>query len=445
VCFYAGLQQIVSPFLLSNVNISDPGVLGFSGVISGGLTVVSAPGGVGSWPLSSITGFPPGITFVESNNLHYADVVAANGIKDFRVVYNNAVAAQANNCTQIYQTTIDIGGWNFSAGVYCFSQSVIISTPISYVGTSNLNESWTFTVANTVYGYPGVTAHHINCAYTRCGFQTVWAVGGSITLGPNGNYSGNFVALGPVNIQRDTQVNGFPVSLTDFVYLDSATINHPLDPALQAYYNVSGYGTVTDCFILPALGNSSLAFSFYNATIVETTKSDWVVKNCTVYNGFNGIFYNITTIQGFRYTVIDYNIPTCANPSLTEDLNVRMTLSTSIPAGGNFGGVYTCAICTTTAGVIACNFKTYSSIDSRFDEGFWVNYWYVPVIFVVLLGFALWLGWMGYLKQWTKGWGATKISGDEEEEGEEEEDEEEGEEVESNYEKVNTNEVSSKV
>jgi len=373
-----------------------------TGVVAGGLSVITAPGGVGtSGSSSTITGFPSSITLIVTNNLHVADSTANQGLTDCTNLYNFAQAQKAVNCTKTFGFTTDIGGWNFTAGTYCFSASVIVSSSVALIGSFNPFEKWVFVIGDALTTYPKVTIAHVNCAYIRCGFQTLFQITGVTTLGPGGMYAGNFVGLGPVYVQQDTQVNGKVCSNTDTVYLDSATINYSVVPYFNSTWNITAQNTTSTCTFNAAKAVTTTSLTFANSTIVISTQQSLVCKDCITFDAFVGTVFNNTEICGNRTANQYYSIGDCLNPNLHVDRH-KMVLLNWPPLPGQC--LFDCKICFTLNGNVSCNFKCYNVVErpvgaEPFDLHF-EDWWWVLLIFAAILAFIIWMGWTKPMMQY---------------------------------------------
>lgn len=119
------------------------GIVATSAITSTGLTIVNGDIGISPNGLTSITGFPPGIS---TNPPHGADAVAAQAHADAQTAYN---AAQALPFTTSL-TGQDLGGLVLGPGVYNFASSAQLTGILTLDGQNNANSVFVFQMGSTI-------------------------------------------------------------------------------------------------------------------------------------------------------------------------------------------------------------------------------------------------------------------------------------------------------
>jgi outer membrane autotransporter protein len=210
----------------------DFAIISSQGVTNSGDTVIT--GDIALDPLTSITGFPPG---VEVGTVHYDDAMAAQALADAHGDYN-ALAGEpflpANN-----KTGLNLGGMALSPGVYHFNTSAGLTGALTLNTGANANAVFVFQIGSTL-----TTAVGSRVIVTGAGAKTdpdvFWQVGSSATLNSRTVFDGSIFALASVSLGTGaTIVNGRVVALTGAVTLLGNTITIPLAAGL------GGGGTLT--------------------------------------------------------------------------------------------------------------------------------------------------------------------------------------------------------
>jgi|GEM_PF-820728 len=217
----------------------DFAIISSQGVTNSGFTIIN--GNVALSPLTTITGFPPGVVI---GNIHYNDTLAAQAQADANSAYNN-LAGQAflpaNN-----KTGLDLGGMSLAPGVYHFNTSAGLTGNLTLNTGANPNAPFIFQIGSTL-----TTAVGSRVTVTGAGAKSdpnvFWQVGSSATLNANTTFYGTIIALASVSLGTGTTiVNGRIIALNGAVTLLGNTVSAPI---------LAGGGTV-DLFIPPG-GNVS--------------------------------------------------------------------------------------------------------------------------------------------------------------------------------------------
>ena len=118
-------------------------VLGASTVTNTGPSVIT--GNLGLSPLTSITGFPPGIVI---GTIHQADAVATQAQADALTAYNSLAGQTCLPTNNL--TGQDLGGLTLTAGVYCFSSSAGLTGTLTLDAQGNPNAVFIFQIGSTL-------------------------------------------------------------------------------------------------------------------------------------------------------------------------------------------------------------------------------------------------------------------------------------------------------
>jgi len=190
-------------------------VLAGSGITNTGPTVVN--GDIGSFPTTTITGFPPGI--VNGTN-HAGDAVTQSGKNDLVTAYNDAAGRTPT-------TTIptELGGSALTHGVYTSTAGTFgITGAVTLDGQGDSTAVFIFQMATTLTTATGSSVVLINGAQA-C--NVFWQVGSSATLGGSTSFRGSILALTSVTLVTSTTVEGRVLARNGAVTLDTNTITRP--------------------------------------------------------------------------------------------------------------------------------------------------------------------------------------------------------------------------
>ncbi len=194
----------------------DFAVLAYSTVTNTGSTVI-AEGDVGVYPLTSITGFPPGVLL--NGTIRIADGVAQTGQADLAVAYAN-LAGQAADYT--YAVPTDLGGMTLPPGVYRFGSSAAVTGTLTLDAGSDPNPVWIFQIGSTLTVASGATVA-LQGAASACN-SVFWQVGTSATLVTGATFVGDILAMESITVQSGASTTGRLLARTGAVTLDGNTM-----------------------------------------------------------------------------------------------------------------------------------------------------------------------------------------------------------------------------
>jgi hypothetical protein len=182
-------------------------VLAATTVTSTGATNLS--GDVGTYPGTSITGFPPGVI---SGVFHAADYVAANGEAAAQQLYN---ALMLMTSTQTISG--DLGGQTLTPGVYTSSSTIGVTGILTLDAQGDPNAVWVFQIGSAL-----TTAASDSAILLVNGAQAAnvfWQVGSSATIGTDTTFVGTIVAQASITVNTSATVNGRLLALTGAITL----------------------------------------------------------------------------------------------------------------------------------------------------------------------------------------------------------------------------------
>jgi hypothetical protein len=186
-------------------------VLAGSTTTNTGPTVIS--GGVGLFPGTAVTGYPPGRATVT----HKTDAVA-RGAKDALVIAYNDLASWRPTRSL---TGIDLGGLTLTPGVYTFSSSAQLTGTLTLSG----NGIFIFRTGSSLTTGSNSRVVVRNGA-NGCGVY--WKVGSSATLGSGTQFKGTIVALTSITmVTGATIIPGRALARNGAVTLDTNQIQRP--------------------------------------------------------------------------------------------------------------------------------------------------------------------------------------------------------------------------
>jgi len=214
-------------------------ILGASAVTNTGATTVS--GNLGVYPLTSITGFPPGI--VTNGTVHDTDAVAQQAHNDASTAYST-LSGQACNFDL---TGINLGGLTLTPGVYCFSTSAQLTGTLTLNALGNPNALFVFKIGSTL---TTASASSVQVIGGGSGCNVFWQVGSSATLGTSTSFEGNIIANASITLNHGANIQpGRALALTGAVTMDTNVVSiaqcTTLPPADNTPPSVTLTGVIT--------------------------------------------------------------------------------------------------------------------------------------------------------------------------------------------------------
>jgi ice-binding like protein/Big-like domain-containing protein len=186
-------------------------VLGGSTVTNTGPSVIN--GDLGVSPLTSITGFPPGVV---NGTVHPADGVASGAQDDLVIAYDNA-AGRSSDVT----LSADPVGSTLAPGTYTASSSLDLSGDVTLDAHQDPNAVFVFQVGS------GLTVASGSRILLQGGAQACnvfWQVGTSATIGSGSAFVGNILALTSISMDTGATLDGRALARNGAVTLDTNTI-----------------------------------------------------------------------------------------------------------------------------------------------------------------------------------------------------------------------------
>jgi hypothetical protein len=197
-------------------------VLAGSTITNTGSTTIT--GGVGIYPGTAITGFPPGQA---SGIIDLADSAAAEAQASLTAGYLDAAGRTGG-------TTVsgDLVGKTLTAGVYKSTSSLENSGDFTLDAQGNPNAVFIFQIASTLTTGSG---SHVILANGASACNVFWQVGSSATLGTNSIFKGNILALTSITITTGVNINGRVLARNGAVTLDDDVIAGCTCPTAAGY------------------------------------------------------------------------------------------------------------------------------------------------------------------------------------------------------------------
>ncbi len=174
-------------------------------------------GNVGTYPGTSITGFPPGT--VRGGTIYHAGSVPRQAQIDANGAYNDL----AGETCDTNLTGQDLGGMTLTPGVYCFDTSAQLTGVLTLTGT--ITDVWVFQTGSTL-----TTASAASVVLSNgCQFNNVfWQIGSSATLGTGTRFHGNIIADASISLNTGASLMGRALALHGAVTMDTNGTPFPI-------------------------------------------------------------------------------------------------------------------------------------------------------------------------------------------------------------------------
>jgi len=190
-------------------------VLAGAGITNTGPSVIN--GDIGSFPTTSISGFPPGIVI---GTIRAGDAVTQGAKNDLTTAYNVAAAQ-----LPVITVATELGGSTLTPGVYVSSSGTFgITGTLTLDGQGDPNAVFIFKTATTLITAAGSRVLLINGTQS-C--NVFWQVGSSATLGAGTSFRGTILALTSISLVTGATIEGRALARNGAVTLDTNVITVP--------------------------------------------------------------------------------------------------------------------------------------------------------------------------------------------------------------------------
>ena len=184
-------------------------VLAGSGVTNTGPTVLN--GDLGTFPTTTISGFPPGT--VNGTN-HAGDAVTQAAKTDLVTAYNDAAGRGPT-----IPVAANLGGQTLTAGVYNSSSSLGLTGALTLSGSSS--DVWIFQAGSTLTTATGSSVVLTGGAQS-C--NVFWQIGTSATIGTGSTFKGTIIAMTSITVTTGASIDGRALARNGAVTLDTNSI-----------------------------------------------------------------------------------------------------------------------------------------------------------------------------------------------------------------------------
>lgn len=319
------------------------GVLAGQGVTNTGPTVVE--GDVGSFPNTSVGGFPPGLVQNGTINPSYT----AGAKDDLVTAYVDAAGR-----TPVTTVGTELGGQVLTHGIYDSAAGTFgITGTLTLDAEGDPNAVWIFKAASTLITGSGSNVNLINGA-SPC--NVFWVVGSSATLGTASTLRGTILSLASITMTTGATLEGRALARNAAVTLDTNTITNdcagagPGEPTVTTQVSaaqVTVGGAVTDTATVTGLAASpdrgSLVFSAYGPNDPTCAGQPAYTSNAIpVTAAGNGLYTSspafTPSAPGTYLFVVDYNgdsvndafATTCGAPNETVTVIAAPVVAPSV-------------------------------------------------------------------------------------------------------------------
>lgn len=227
-------------------NADSFGVLGGSEVTNTGSSTLT--GDVGVAPLTSITGFPPGI--ITGGVQHSGDSVATDAQADTGTAYDVAASLSPTS-----SGLGNLGGQSLGPGVYS-GNTLSVDGTLTLVG--NADSVWVFQAASTLI--TGSNSKVVLSGVGASSCNVFWQVGSSATLGSGSTMVGTVMALASISTDGGNVVDGRLLARTAAVTLINTNLVRP-DGCTKPAGTVSSSPTITSGALPKATVGSPFTFA----------------------------------------------------------------------------------------------------------------------------------------------------------------------------------------
>lgn len=215
VALMAGLASAAGPTAVGLGTAKTFAVLAGSGITNTGPSVMN--GDIGSYPTTSITGFPPGT--VNGTN-HGGDAVTQGAKNDLVTAYNDAAGKTPVTTipTELGGTTLTGGTYNSASGTFSLTGNLTLN------GGGDPTSVWVFQMGSTL---TTATGSSVTLSGGAQSCNVFWQVGSSATLGGSTTFRGSILALTSITLVTGATIDGRALARNGAVTLDTNTITVP--------------------------------------------------------------------------------------------------------------------------------------------------------------------------------------------------------------------------
>ena len=212
--FTTGAACIVQPIVL--------GTAGAFAVLAGSTVTNTGPsmitGDLGVYPLTSVTGFPPGVL---TGNQYPGIAPSDTAQGDLTIAYNDA-AGRTMCLTSIVG---DLGGMTLPPGLYKSTGFLsVVTGDLVLDAQGDANARWIFSMASEL---TVANSRQVTIIGGGSAANVFWQVGSSATLGTNSRFVGTIMADQSVSFATGAVLRGRALARIAAVTLDSTTITLP--------------------------------------------------------------------------------------------------------------------------------------------------------------------------------------------------------------------------
>lgn len=211
----AGLASAAGPTAVGLGTARTFAVLAGSGITNTGPSVMN--GDIGSFPTTTITGFPPGT--VNGTN-HAGDAVTQGAKNDLVTAYNDAAGK-----TPVTTIPTELGGSTLTGGTYRAASGTFgLTGNLTLNGGGDPTSVWVFQMASTL---TTATGSSVTLSGGAQSCNVFWQVGSSATLGGSTTFRGSILALTSITLVTSATIDGRALARNGAVTLDTNTITVP--------------------------------------------------------------------------------------------------------------------------------------------------------------------------------------------------------------------------
>lgn len=211
----AGGGSVVTTRLGTAANYA---LLAYSGITNSGSTVITG-GNIGSYPTTSITGFPPG-TLTSPAVIDNVAAQAAQTALTAAIIYYQGLTPTLSGLTDLSVEGNGSTASTYTAGNYFGSTSLTMPTGIILDAQGNSSAVFVFVAGSTINLASGQTIALVNGAQAA---NVVFVAGSAFTSVATSTVNGNILAVSGINLGGGT-LNGRALATTGTVAIAATTV-----------------------------------------------------------------------------------------------------------------------------------------------------------------------------------------------------------------------------